>query len=191
MIGVAMMIVLVVLLASTISGFLLTFDDSLNAPELEGEESSEDLDGPWSDDPLLGPEDPTAAATDVRYRVYFEIEDTNMEGETLSDVKINVTTDDDMFSGTNQSNLETFRVETEDGTEIDVIDDVDDWASEDETKLEMEVGGDEYQNASLGDTIIIVFDGVDNPPDPGTYDVEVTLNEGGDVQEGELEIVEE
>lgn len=191
MIGVAMTIVLVVLLASTISGFLLTFDDSLNAPELEGEDSGEGLDGPWSDDPLLGPEDPTAAATDVRYRVYFEIEDTNMEGETLSDVKINVTTDDDMFSGTNQSNLETFRVETEDGTEIDVIDDVDDWASEDETKLEMEVGGDEYQNSSVGDTIIIVFDGVDNPPDPGTYDVEVTLNEGGDVQEGELEIVEE
>jgi len=186
-IGTVLMIVIVVLLASVITGTLLTFDETLEEPEPESIGGQH----PWDKDPLLGPEDATAGATDVRYRVYFEITDSDMEGDSLNDVRIFVDTGDDMFSETDQSDLETFEVETVDGTEKEISGDVNDWKT-DQGGSELLIGlqGDAYEKPSVGDTIVIVFDGVDNPADPGTYDVEVELNGDGDMQGGTLEIVE-
>lgn len=180
------MIVIVVLLSSVIAGVLLTFDD-LEEPELEGERGEH----PWSEDSLLGPEDLTAGATDVRYRVYFEIVDPEMEGDSLNEVEIFVYTDDDMFSGTDRPDLETFEVETDDGIEKEISDDVDSWeVGEGGSELVIGLEGDGHEEPSVGDVIVIVFDGVDNPADPGTYDVDVELNGDEDEQRGELEIVE-
>lgn len=185
-IGVVLMIVVVVLLSSVIAGVLLTVDD-LEEPRYEDEEEN-----PWSDDSLLGPEDPTAGATDVRYRVYFEIEDTDMEGDSLNDVRVFVDTGDDMFSGTDRSDLETFEVEMVDGTETEISDDVTDWETDQGgSELNIELAGDEYEDPSVGDVIVVVFGGVDNPDDPGTYDVEVELNGDEDLQDAELAIVED
>lgn len=184
-VGVALMIVLVVLLASIVAGLLLTFDD-LEAPEFEDEQ-----DHPWSDDTILGPENPTAGATDVRYRVYFEIADPDMDGDALDQVRVYVDTGDDMFSGTGESDLDTFEVETVDGTEMEIDDDVDGWEiDEGGSELVIELDGSGHENPSVGDVIVVVFGGVDNPDDPGTYDVAVELNGDEDEQDGELEIVE-
>jgi len=186
-VGVALMVVLVVVLSSAMAGLVLTYTDAPETPSFEEEVQ----DSPWDDDPLLGPEDATAGATDIRYRVYFEITDTNMEGDSLNGVRIFVNTTDDMFSGTSQDDLETLEVEKTDGTELDIKSDVDGWStSNDGSQLDIGLSGSEYPNPSVGDTIIIIFDGVDNPADPGTYDVEVELNGDEDLQEGELEIVE-
>jgi sorbitol-specific phosphotransferase system component IIA len=187
-IGVAMMIVLVVLLSSAITGLVLTFDDSIEVSEFEEMETGD----PWEDDPLLGPEDPTAGATDVRYRAYFEIDNLSTEDDSLTDVRIHVNTSEDMFSGTDQSDLETFEIESTNGSTVEISDDVDSWEIEaDGSEIEIEI--DSSENRSVGDIehIVIVFDGVDNPVTPGTYDVVVDLNDGGDVQRGEVVIVEE
>jgi len=186
-IGIALMIVIVVLLVSTIAGSLLAFGDSLEAPEIESTAEAH----PWDDDPLLGPEDPIAGATDVRYRVYFEIKDSDMAGDSLNEVRIFVDTGDDMFSDTDQSNLETFEVETVDGTEKEISDDVSGWeTSQGGSELLIKLQGEGHKEPSVGDTIVIIFDGVNNPVDPGTYDVEIELNGDGDMQKGTLEIVE-
>lgn len=192
-IGVTLMLVIVVLLASVMAGMVFTFDNKLEEPDLEDDGTSVN---PWSDDDaLLAPEDPTAGAEDIRYRVVFEISDTNIEGDSLNEVKVRVDdVDESMFSGVSKSDIETFEVEKTDGTVIDIADDVEDdsnWSlQEGGSELEMTLSGSGYTNPSTGDVMTIVFDGVDNPNDPGTYDISVTLNQGEDKQTGTLEIIE-
>jgi hypothetical protein len=193
----------VALLASVLAGSLVALDDSLESPgygdgpdddESGGDEQDADdpVQNPWSGNPLLGPEDPTAGATDVRYRVYFEIADQNMVGDSLNEVRISVTTGDDMFSGTDATDLETFTVETTDGTEKEISDDVNSWQTgNDGSELVIGLQGNGHVDPSIGDVIVIVFGGVDNPEAPGIYDVTAELNGGEDGQAGELEIVEE
>ena len=193
-IGVILMVVLVVMLASVVAGLVFAFSDTPNTDTVfeGGEEDGESgVVSPWDSDPLLAPEDPTAGATDVRYRMYFEIKDGDAEGNSLNDVTIEVNTSDEMFPGTGQNDIEIFEVNKTDGTTFDISDDVDGWSTEnDGSKLVIGLGGSAYTNPKIGDAIIIIFDGVDNPADPGTYDLDVQINGGDDQQEGELEIVE-
>jgi flagellin-like protein len=193
-IGVVLMVVLVVMLASVVAGLVFAFSDTPNTDTVfeSGEEDGESgVVSPWDSDPLLAPEDPTAGATDVRYRMYFEIKDGDAEGNSLNDVTIEVNTSDEMFSGTGQNDIEIFEVNKTDGTTFDISGDVDGWSTEnDGSKLVIGLGGSAYTNPKIGDAIIIIFDGVDNPADPGTYDLDVQINGGDDQQEGELEIVE-
>lgn len=190
--GVTLMIVIVVLLASVVAGFVLTFDEELTEPTF-GNETDNSTINPWSDaDALLAPRDPTAGAEDVRYRVRIEIQDTNMAGDSLNELDVQVTTADDMFSGTSASDVETFTVETTDGTTLDIESDVNGWVvSDGGSALQIQLSGSEYTNPSTGDVITVIFDGVANPRDPDVYDVKVILNEGEDEQSGEIAIIAE
>ncbi len=190
-VGVSLMVVVVVLLASTIAGFVLTFDEELQDPEFGADRQTDEL-NPWSDgDALFAPRDPVAGTEDVRYRVRIEIKDSNMEGDSLNEVGVAVTTGDDMFGGTAQADIERFEVDKTDGTTADIESDVNGWVVQDGGgELQIQLSGSEYTDPSVGDVITVVFGGVDNPSDPDTYDVTVTLNEGEDVQDGSLEIIE-
>lgn len=188
-VGVALMIVITVLLSASIAGALFAFSGELEEPNLEAP-----AENPWADDPLFGPEDPTAGATDVRYRVYFEIEDEDIEGDSLNEIDITVEVGGDMFEDIEQSDIETFDVERAGDSDLDVlgdINDVDTDSDDDESELEIELEGDGYTEPSTEDVIVVIIGGVDNPSTAGTYDLQVELNEDEDEQEGELEIVEE
>lgn len=186
-VGVALLIVLVIALAAVVTTMALSFGGDLEEPEFEQ--------NPWADDDaLLAPEDPTPGAEDVRYRVLFEIQDDDVpdDGE-LSDVEVFVDVEDDMFNDTELESLETFNAETIDGDTIDLTasDNVDDWElDDDETVIEMELGGDVGYDPQIGDLLVIIFGDVNNPDTPGTYDIEVDLNGDGETQFGELEITE-
>lgn len=187
------MIVIVLLLASMFAGLVLSLGDRLQEPELRENGSL----NPWDEgESLLAPENPTAGAENVRYRVLFEIQDTNVEGDSLNEVRITVDgVSESMFSGVRDEDIETFEVEKTDGTVLDISTDVEDesnWSfQEGGSEVEITLTGSGYTNPSTGDVITIIFDGVDNPNDPGTYDVSVTLNQGEDEDSGTLEIVEE
>ena len=187
-VGVALMLVLVIMLASMMSGLLFAFDDELEEPELR------DGVNPWGNsDALLTPEDPTAGAEDVRYRVLFEIQDSDMAGDSLNEVRVTVDgVNEGMFTGVSKDDIETFRVEKTDGTVLNIKDDVEDdsnWSiQEGGSEVEMTLSGSGYPNPSTGDVITIIFDGVDNPSDPDTYSISVVLNQDEDEQSGTLEI---
>lgn len=195
-VGVALMLVIVILLASVMAGMFIAFGDQLEEPNIGQNDSTSTGLNPWDDeDALLAPEDPAAGAEDVRYRVVFEIQDSNMNGDSLNEVKVNVEgVSESMFSGVTRSDIETFEVEKTDGTVLDIVSDVEDdsnWALQNGgSELEMTLTGSGYPNPTTGDVITIVFDGVDNPNDPGTYDISVTLNQGEDDQSGTLKIIE-
>lgn len=186
-VGVAVMLVIVVVVSSVIAGFVLSYDDSLNDPDIDSENVN-----PWGDDDaLLAPEDATAGAVDVRYRVLIEIKDSDMNGDSLNELEVSVVTNDQMFQGTGPPDIEQFEVERTDGTVMDIESDVNGWDIRNGgSELEIQLTGSEYPNPSTGDVITVIFDGVDNPSSSGTYDLTVTLNQDEDEQDGELEIIE-
>lgn len=185
-IGVVLMVALTVIMASIVAGMALSLDERLQEPELQTDAVS-----PWSDqDTLLAPEDPSAGAEDVRYRVLLEVEDTDMEGDSLNELEVSVNTGDDMFSGTSQGKVETFEIEKTDGTELDLKSELNGWdVRNGGSEVEMQLTGSVYTNPQVGDEIAVILDGVDNPNNPGTYDLSVTLNQDEDEQSGELEII--
>jgi FlaG/FlaF family flagellin (archaellin) len=188
-IGVALILVIVMLLASVVAGMVFQFDDELQEPDLR------DV-NPWGDQStLLAPEDPTAGAEDVRYRVIFEINDSNMAGDSLNEVKISVDgVNESMFSGVGDEDIEQFEVDKTKGTVSDITNDVQDesnWAfAKGDSEIEMVLGGNGLTDPKVGDVITIIFGGVDNPNAPGTYDISVTLNQDVDEQSGTLEIID-
>jgi hypothetical protein len=192
------MVIIVVMLASVMTGMVLTFGDELEEPELTNSTNSAEALNPWDDeDALLAPEDPAAGAEDVRYRVIFQIQssDSDIEGDSLNELRVEVSgVDESMFSGVAESDVETFEVEKTDGTVLDIQNDVeteDNWAlQEGGSELEMTLGGSAYTNPEVGDVITVIFGNVDNPSDPGTYDITVTLNQDEADASGTLEIVE-
>lgn len=188
-IGVALMIVLVALLASVTTGLLLSFGDDIQEPAFQADHE----DHPWDDDSLLAPEDPTAGATDVRYRVYFE-----MEGEGMNDpfhsVDIVVDAGDSMFVDVEWEDIERFYIESDDGR-TDLTDSSAHGVSKSSNNREDTLTIDISDNTVVpeeGDAVVLLFDAADNPTDPNTYDVDVTVTNGKTVQQnGELEIIEE
>lgn len=197
-IGVALMIVIVVLLASTMAAMVTTFGDGLEEPGFTDGSPSEPI-NPWdNEDALLAPEDPVAGAENVRYRIIFEIRssDSDIEGDSLNELQVSVNgVSESMFSGVVKSDIDKFEVEKTDGTVLDIQGDVesdDNWAFQDGgSTLEMTLSGSGYTNPAVGDVITVVFGDVDNPSDPGTYDITVTLNQDGADESGNLEIVAE
>lgn len=197
-VGVTLMVIIVVMLASVMTGMVLTFGDELEEPELTNSTNSAEALNPWDDEEaLLAPEDPAAGAEDVRYRVIFQIQssDSDIEGDSLNELRVEVSgVDESMFSGVAESDVETFEVEKTDGTVLDIQNDVeteDNWAlQEGGSELEMTLGGSAYTNPEVGDVITVIFGNVDNPSDPGTYDITVTLNQDEADASGTLEIVE-
>lgn len=182
-VGVILMIVVTILLASVIAAMAISFDDRMTAPDWRAGEEN-----PWAEDPLVGPEDPTAGAEDVRYRVYFELEE-DPDGAPLNTLTISVDAGDDMFSGTTDSDLEQFDIIRTNGS-VSSPEEVHQWQA-DETELDIVIPGEGPTLFDEGEVVEIVFGGVDNPAEPGTYDVTVSLNQANITeQRGDLEIVD-
>lgn len=200
-VGVTLILVIVVLLASVTAGIFLTYSDELEEPDFleNGSESNSSAPlNPWSEeDALLAPEDPTAGAEDVRYRIVFDIQesDSDIEGDSLNELQVSVDgVGEDMFSGVTKSDIEQFEVNRTDGSVINIEDDIqsgDNWdIQEGGSEIEIVLDGDTYENPSVGDEIVVIFGSVDNPNAPGTYDITVTLNQDPAEQSGTLEIIE-
>lgn len=199
-IGVTLMVVLTVLLASVFAAGMLSFDGGLDQKKdqfddtlAEGAVSTASA-NPWSGEPgdLVRVSDNRAGATDVRYRINFTVQSGSATvGSTLNLVKLDVTTGSpDMFSGTDQANLEKVVIDEGSDGSVDrtITGDVNGWtASGGGSSLEITFGGSSY-TASADDSIIIVFDGVDNPTSPGTYQLEVQTNGDPNVLSGTIKI---
>lgn len=189
-VGVALMVVVVVLLASVTAGFALTFDEELQEPGIRTADGTDVGDvNPWSEDDLLAPKNATAGAEDVRYRLLFEVK----PGDNVSDddvdlvnIDVAVDTGDDMFTEVGSADFEKLEVngETLEASAEDITWDSASGGSE----LAIEFTDMEY-DPSAGDEVVLVFGGVDNPEEPGTYAIDVELN-GDDRKSGQLEIVQ-
>jgi len=186
-IGVVLLVALVIILSSMIAGFALTLDAPAE-PAFTTPNASAGT-NPFSDiDELLAPEDPSAGATDVRYAMRFEISDgSDAIGNSLNEIRIEVAdADEGLFDDVGEATLEEFSIDPVDGSERSITDDVDGVSVEnDGTALVVGLGGN-YDTGN-GDVVFLIFDGVDNPTDPDTYDVSVTLNDEA-TQDGALEI---
>lgn len=185
-IGVALMVILTVLIASVLATGVLPMGNDLDEHQPIN---------PWSGTPgdLVRVSDQSAGATDVRYRVNFNIKSgSDTIGNSLNSVVLEVTTDSpDMFSPTGQANLEKVGIdEGSDGT-IDrtISSDVDGWNVQNGgSKLKISFTGSAY-SASAGDSIILIFDGVTNPADPGSYGVRAQTSGDGNWHTGTIEII--
>lgn len=194
-IGVTLMIVLTVILASTIAAGFLTFDAGLEEKtgQFETEVATAST-NPWTGESgdLVRVSDNRAGATDVRYRINFTIQSgSDTVDNSLNSVKLDVTTGSpDMFSGTGQANLDRIVIDNgSDGTvDRDITSDVNGWTVENGgSTLKIELQG--AYTASANDSVIAVFDGVDNPTSPGTYDLQAQTSGDGNVHSGTITIV--
>lgn len=186
-----MIVAIVVVLAGTVAGLVLSFDDRLEEPDLRVDENGPASSGnPWGEDELLAPEDATAGVEDVRYRLLFEVKSADSvseDSEGLSNIDVVVTDGSDMFTGVEASDFESLEINGEEQSvsESEITWDSDSGGAE----LNIELDGVEYDPAE-GDEVALIFAGVNNPDDPGNYNVDVELN-GDDKKDGDLEIVDE
>lgn len=194
-IGVVLMVVLTVMLASVFAAGFLTFDANLEqkSDQFENEVATASA-NPWSGESgdLVQISDSGAGASDVRYRINFTIRPgSNTIGNSLNSVKLDVTTGSpDMFSGTGQANLDRIVIDNgSDGTvDRDITSDVNGWTVENGgSTLKIELQG--AYTASADDSVIAVFDGVDNPTSPGTYDLQAQTSGDGNLHSGTITIV--
>lgn len=188
-IGVVLMVAIVVLLAAVVAGAVLSFDDRLQEPDLEPDEDEDEVGNPWGEDELFAPEDSTAGAEDVRYRILFELdEDDELVGDDeLGDVTIWIDYDDfNMFDGVEDDSFESLEIngEEEDTDDVEMESQIEDEQSE----LEIETEGVDHE-FEAGDEVILIFDNVDNPAEAGEYTVDIEIDD--DEREGTLEIVDE
>lgn len=218
-IGVILMIAVTVLLASVITAGILSFglgldenqdqyDDSLDEAgrldETESTAATENLDGAittLAGNPLSGSQgdlirlsDTEVGATDVRAHINFTIQEgSDTIGNSLNSVYLEVTTTPapDMFSNTEQSDLVEVAVdENSDGTIDQVItNDVDGWQVENGgSALKIGFSGAAY-TPSADDSIIVIFEGVENPTTAGTYDLRAETSGDGNWHYGSVTIL--
>lgn len=203
-IGVVLMVVLTVLLASTFAAGIGVFSDSIEQSERQfqetasGSEPVETASGnPWGGDrgDLIQPANDQAGATDVRYRINFTIRSgSDTIGNSLNSIRLEVpTSTPDMFSNTSEADLERLVIdEGSDGSvDRDITDDVSisDWQiSNSGSQLKIVFDGSAY-TPSAGESIVMILDGVDNPESAGTYDVDAETSGDGNIHDGEITIV--
>ena len=196
-IGVLLMIVITILLASIFAVETLTFGEDLDERDGQFEGAVETMSGnPWSGErgDLVRVANNRAGATDVTYRVNFTIRPgSNTIGNSLNSVYLEVTTGSPaMFSNTELADLKWVGVdEGSDGT-IDqyITDDVDSWQIQnDGTALKIGFSGSAY-TASPNDSVIVIFDGVENPSDAGEYDLRAETSGDGNWHYGTITIRE-
>lgn len=199
-IGVVLMVVLTLLLASIIASGVATFGDGLDEKKRQYDEAVSTVTtmaaNPWSGEPgdLFRLSDTTAGATDVTYRMNFTIEPGSVTiGNSLDSIYMEVTTGSpDMFSNTDQSDVVKVVVdEGSDGTvDHDLTDNVDGWqVLNGGTALEIGFTGLQYA-PDADDSIIVVFEGVDNPQTAGSYDMRAQTNDDGNWHYGTIEITD-
>jgi len=191
------MIVITILLASIFAVETLTFGEDLDERDGQFEGAVETMSGnPWSGErgDLVRVANNRAGATDVTYRVNFTIRPgSNTIGNSLNSVYLEVTTGSPaMFSNTELADLKWVGVdEGSDGT-IDqyITDDVDSWQIQnDGTALKIGFSGSAY-TASPNDSVIVIFNGVENPSDAGEYDLRAETSGDGNWHYGTITIRE-
>lgn len=193
--GVLLMVVLTILLASAFAAGALSYDSELDeSAERVGEIPTTMPGNPWMGDrgDLVRPADDRSGATDVTYRINFTIRSgSDTVGNSLNSVYLEVTTGSpDMFSNTGQGTLDRVAIdEDSDGSEdLDVTHDVDGWQVENGgTAMKIELSGSAY-TASPNDSIIVVFEGVNNPTSPGEYDLRAETSGDGNWHTGTITI---
>lgn len=182
-IGTLLVVAVTLLVASTITASLMMVDDDLQShrEEFDQIDGAINDDTPWIGSPssVVQQSDNTAGATDVRYRINF-VFDPNTEGDSaqLRTVVLEVTTDSpDMFSNTGEAQLEYAFIDENGDNQPEkyVTSDVTDWNSNDDgTQMEIEFDGS--YTLEDGDSVIVVFGGVDNPTEPGVYELRSKTN---------------
>lgn len=204
-IGVVLMVVLTVLLASVFAAGLGALGDSVEQNERQFQQTltdaREDVEtasgNPWGGErgDLIRPANNQAGATDVRYRINFTVRSgSDTIGNSLNSIRLEVpTSSPDMFSNTTQSDLDRVVIdEKSDGSvDRDITDNVSvsDWQiSNGGSQLKMVFDGSAY-TPSANESIVLVLDGVDNPESAGTYDVNAETSGDGNVHNGNITIV--
>ena len=186
-----MMVALTLLLATVVARSLLQFEGELERDTAVTTESV----NPWSGDPgdLLRLSDPRAGATDVRARINFTIQPgSSTDGNSLNSVYVEMTSApaSTMFAGTTQGDLERVAVDYDsDGSvDQDITGDVDDWQVKNGgSTVKIGLSGSAYV-ADEGDSIVVEFDGVDNPTSPGTYDLQAQTSGDGNWHYGSVTV---
>ncbi|PSQ30059.1 hypothetical protein BRD06_02235 [Halobacteriales archaeon QS_9_67_15] len=191
--GVLLMVVLTALVASVFATGVLRYDAELNESVDEFEEVATTMAAnPWmgSRGDLVRPADDRTGATDVSYRINFTVEpDSDTVGNSLNSIYLEVTTGSpNMFSDTGEGKLERIAIdEDSDGSEDrDITYDVDGWQVENSgSAVKVELSGSAY-TADENDSIIVVFDGVKNPPSAGEYDLRAQTSGDGNWHSGTI-----
>jgi len=189
------MVFLTLLLASVFAAGVVSFDDNLDEPARQFDDATTASANPWSGSQgdIIRSSDTRAGATDVTYRVNFTIEPgSDTVGNSLNSIYLEVTTGaPDMFSNTDQSDIVKVVIdENSDGSiDQDITSGVDGWnVLNGGTALKIEAVGD--YTASESDSIIVVFDGVDNPQTAGNYDLRAETSGDGNWHYGTITITE-
>jgi len=185
------MVALTLVLAAVFASGALTAGDGLGDKRDQFDESigrtpvSTAAGNPWGGDrgDLIRPANNQAGATDVEYRVNFTIApDSNTIGNSLNSVYIEVTTGSPpMFADTVREDLQRVVVdEGSDGTiDREITADVNGWTVQNGgTALKIEFTGAAY-TPQADDSIIVEFDGVDNPDTAGSYDLRAQTSGDG------------
>lgn len=199
MIGVILIVALTLLLSALFAAGSVRIDEppDWNPDELGNGEATATMAGnPWfgSQSDLIQMSNNEAGATGVTYRVNFTIQSgSDAVGDSLDSVHLEVTTGSpDMFSNTTLADLQEAGVdEGSDGTiDLDLTDDADGWqVLNNGTALEIAFSSN-YSNGA-NDSIILIFEGVDNPKTAGTYDVFAETSQGdGNRHNGTITIVD-
>ncbi|MFB6221368.1 MAG: archaellin/type IV pilin N-terminal domain-containing protein [Halolamina sp.] len=202
-IGVVLMLLITLLLASVFAAGATLYGNSLDSQEAmpsgpnstaSAASTATDTDGPWvgGSAELFQLSNNDAAATSVSLRVNFTIENGSQTiGNSLNSVYIEVTTGSpDMFSGTSTSDLTTFGIDTDSDGDIDeeISHDIDEWSVQNGgSTLKIGLGGSAY-TAQAGDSIIVVFGGVDTPSSAGTYDMKAQTSGDGNWHYGSVTV---
>lgn len=195
-VGVFLMVVITLLMASLISFQFSAVGTDLDMKRSQYDDAVTTLSGnPWSGSPgdLVRISNTQAGATDVRYRVNFDIEPGSPAiGNNTKYILLEVTTGSpDMFSNTELADLAVAGVDVDgDGTiDTSLTGDVNAWEVKDGgTSLKIDIDDTAYV-ANENDTIIVEFDGVDNPQTPGDYELRAETGYGN-WHEGTITIVE-
>lgn len=195
-VGTLLVIGLTLLMVSAATASLVVFDDSLDdrLSDFNDLDAVLNDDTPWIGSPsgLVQQSNNEAGATDVRYRIqYFHDPAEGATAESLKKVKLQVTTGSpDMFSNTSEAKLEYVIID-EDGDgkpERFLTSDVNGWEAGD-GGTEMDIAFTGSYTIQPGETITIVFGGVDNPTTPGVYQLEAKTNAASNWKTGTITII--
>jgi flagellin-like protein len=199
--GVLLMVALTLVLAAVFASGALTAGEGLGEKRDQFDEAvgqtpvSTAMGNPWAGDrgDLIRPANNRAGATDVEYRVNFTIEPgSDTIGNSLNSVYIEVTTGSPpMFASTAREDLQRVVVDKgSDGTaDQEITGDVNGWTVQNGgTALKIEFTGAAY-TPQADDSIIVEFDGVDNPDTAGSYDLRAQTSGDGNWHTGTISIV--
>jgi hypothetical protein len=191
------MVVIVLILAAVFGAGTLRFGDELNREPVPYDDDSALSGNPMSGSPgdLVRISNTQAGATDVTYRVNFTIrEGSDTIGNSLNSVYLEVTTSPapDLFSETAFADLVRVGVDENTTGSIDreITGDANGWTVKNGgAALKIEFSGSAY-TPTANDSIIVIFEGANNPDSAGDYDLRAETSGDGNWYYGTISITE-